>query len=81
MQILNLPDFKAIEDLVNLLLEPVRISLPTFEELKSWVQKDKKKSGHTVGFSLPDRIGSCGWDIPVEEHFIKESFDYLAQVH
>lgn len=81
MEILNLPDFKAIEDLVNQLLEPVRISLPTFEELNSWIQKDKKKSGQKVGFSLPDRIGSCGWDIPVEEHFIKESILYLAQVH
>ena len=80
MGLLNNEDFISIEEIVFQLLDPVRNSLPTFETLIRWVRMDKKKKGETVGFSLPDRIGSCGWDIPVDEGLIAESLQWLTQV-
>ena len=76
--LLNNEDFNAIVRLVDQLLDPVRISLPTFEELNRWMKMDKKKSNSVIGFSLPDRIGSCGWDIPVDEEIIADSFQWLT---
>lgn len=79
MGLLNNEDFISIERMVNRLLDPVRNSLPTFEALIRWIRMDKKKKGETVGFSLPDRIGSCGWDIPVNDGMIADSLQWLTQ--
>ncbi|HUR31292.1 MAG TPA: 3-dehydroquinate synthase family protein, partial [Saprospiraceae bacterium] len=78
--LLNNEDFNAIVRIADQLLEPIRISLPTFAELNRWMMRDKKKSNAIIGFSLPDRIGSCRWDIPVDEQVISDSFQWLAQV-
>ncbi len=80
MGLLNNTDFNSIVRLVDLLLDPVRISLPTFEKLNSWIIMDKKKSGSRIGYSLPDRIGSCGWDIAVEDKVVADSLQWLTQV-
>lgn len=79
--LLNNDDFKSIVSVVNRLLDPVMNSLPTFTELTEWMIMDKKKSKGRIGFSLPDRIGSCGWDIPVEEKVVMESFEWLTQAN
>ena len=76
--LLNNIDFKAIVKVVDRLLEPVSIPIPTFSALKEWVTMDKKKKGGEVGFSLPDKIGSCGWGIPVEDQVIARSLDWLT---
>jgi 3-dehydroquinate synthase len=74
-------DFTSIVKLIRELLEPVKISLPTFDELKDWIGMDKKKSGGLVGYSLPDRIGSCGWDIPVNEKVVEDSYHWFTQAN
>lgn len=80
--LLNLTDFEAIVALVTRLLKPEIESLPEFEKIRNWIQRDKKKSDNQVGFSLPDGIGSCRWDIVVENKIIEDSFDWLrAQVN
>ncbi len=66
-----------IVELITRLLRPKVTSLPDFEMIQPWLLKDKKKSGSRVGFSLPDSIGSCRWDVAVKEEIIVESFDWL----
>jgi 3-dehydroquinate synthetase len=62
-------------------LIPKVTSLPEFEMIQPWLLKDKKKSGGRIGFSLPDSIGTCRWDVAVNDSIIVESFDWLkAQV-
>ncbi|HZV69246.1 MAG TPA: 3-dehydroquinate synthase [Saprospiraceae bacterium] len=79
--ILNKADFEAITALINRLLSPEVVSLPGVEEILPWIAGDKKKSNGRVGFSLPDQIGSCRWDIPVEENAIIDGFERVrAQV-
>ncbi len=77
--LLNNEDFETIVTRIDVLLDPVRISLPTFELLNTWLNLDKKKSGARIGFSLPDRIGSCKWNIPVEDQVIKDCLSWLSQ--
>jgi len=77
MGLLNPTDFEAITGLILRLLHPEMTFLPDFALVRPWIMKDKKKSGGKVGFSLPDAIGNCRWDIPVEDNTLKESFDWL----
>ncbi|MBK9984959.1 MAG: 3-dehydroquinate synthase [Saprospiraceae bacterium] len=81
MGLLNSADFESITQVISRLLSPEVVSLPGVEMVLPWIGGDKKKSKGRVGFSLPDKIGSCGWDIPVEENAIIESFEWVrAQV-
>ncbi len=81
MGLLNSTDFESIMEVISRLLSPEVVSLPGVEIVLPWIGGDKKKSKGRVGFSLPDKIGSCGWDIPVEENVIIESFEWVrAQV-
>ncbi len=78
MGLLNNQDFNAIVSLADRLLSPVQISMPTFEELRPALSRDKKTSSGSTGYSLPDTIGSCRWDVPVEDKVIIESFHWLS---
>jgi len=80
MGLLNDQDFEAIAALIYRLLDPVMDSLPTFEALNRLIISDKKKQHGNIGYSLPDRIGSCGWDIPVENKALELSYLWLTQV-
>lgn len=73
-------DFKSIIDLILRLLSPCEVTLPTIDALQPWIQGDKKKSEGHVGYSLPDGLGSCKWDIKVEEILARESLDWVNQV-
>lgn len=73
-------DFKSIIDLIQRLLSPCEVTLPTIDALQPWLRGDKKKSGDSVGYSLPDSIGTCRWDIKVEELLVSESLDWVNQV-
>jgi 3-dehydroquinate synthase len=77
--LLNNIDFKAIEKVVDQLLDPVKITIPTFNTLEQWIRRDKKKKDGQTGFSLPDRLGSCGWDIPVQKDLITGCLEWLSQ--
>jgi 3-dehydroquinate synthase len=76
IQLLNEVDFEAIESLLNRLLSPVSAGLPEYKLIRPWLGKDKKKSNQKVVYSLPDRIGSCRWDIPVDEAIVEECFEW-----
>ena len=78
--LLGKEDFKSIIDLILRLLSPCEVTLPTIDALRPWLQGDKKKSGGSVGYSLPDSIGTCRWDIKVEETLVMESLDWVNQV-
>ncbi len=78
MGMLDDKDFQAIIELIHRLLGQVEVTLPSIEEIRPWIQGDKKKSSGQVGFSLPDRIGSCGWNIHVEDQVIASGLDWLA---
>lgn len=71
-------DFHRIISLIVRLLRPSEVTLPTMDVLLHWLQGDKKKFGGVIGYSLPDRIGSCAWDIAVEEPYITESLKWLS---
>ena len=78
--LLSTPDFEAIIDVIMRMLNIA--PLPDVEDVIPWLMKDKKRSGGRVGFSLPDGIGSCRWDIPVDIEIVRESFGWLhAQVN
>ena len=78
--LLKASDLEVIIDVVMRLL--IFAPLPDVEDVIPWILKDKKRLGGRVGFSLPDGIGSCRWDVPVEIEKVKESFDWLhAQVN
>lgn len=81
LDLMNSTDFESIREVIFRILSPEVVSLPGVEMVLPWIEGDKKKSKGRVGFSLPDRIGSCGWDIPVEEKVIIDSFEWVrAQV-
>ncbi len=71
-------DFERIIGLIGQLLSPSEVTLPSFEELQYWLAGDKKKSMGRIGYSLPDRIGSCGWDIYVKENEVADSLHWLG---
>ncbi|MDZ4748983.1 MAG: 3-dehydroquinate synthase family protein [Saprospiraceae bacterium] len=73
-------DFKGIIELIQRLLRPCEVTLPSMDALKPWLLGDKKKTGGSVGYSLPDGIGSCRWDIKLEEKQVWESLDWVNQV-
>jgi 3-dehydroquinate synthase len=80
--ILNDTDFEAIIDLIFRLLRPDVALMPEFQMIEPWMAKDKKKTNNRVGYSLPDGIGSCRWDIHVNAQIVEESFDWVrAQVN
>lgn len=76
--LLDTKDFQSIIGLIHRLLGQVEVTLPPIEKIRPWIQGDKKKTNGRVGFSLPDRIGSCGWNILVEEQDLAMSLDWLA---
>jgi 3-dehydroquinate synthase len=78
MGLLDDKDFQSIIELIHRLLGQVEVTLPSVEEIRPWISGDKKKTNGQVGFSLPDRIGSCGWNIVVKEHDIANSLEWLA---
>ena len=78
MELLDDKDFQAIIELIHRLLGQVEVTLPSMEEIRPWLQGDKKKANGQVGFSLPDRIGSCSWNILVEDQVIAAGLDWLA---
>ena len=71
-------DYDATYDLIIRLLEPIRGTLPTFDDLKTLIGKDKKKSQGSIGYSLPGSIGSCKWDVKVEEQVSRECFQWIT---
>ena len=79
MGFLQEPDFIEIMKVIYGLLRPVEVPLPSVKELIPWISGDKKKMKGRVGFSLPDRIGSCGWNIAVENQVLEESFQWLVE--
>ena len=60
---LTTADFEKIHNLIFRLLDPPRIELPAFEELKPWMIRDKKNISQTLSFSLPRGIGACQWGL------------------
>ena len=78
MGLLDGKDFQAIIGLIHRLLGQVEVTLPSIKEIQPWLLGDKKKANRKVGFSLPDRIGSCGWNIHVEDQVMAAGLDWLA---
>ncbi len=66
-------EFLLITGLILRLLGSSEVPLPPADQLIPWIQRDKKKSNGRTGFSLPERIGSCRWDIPVGDEVIADS--------
>ena len=79
MGLLNNDELNDIVKLVSRILKPFRITLPTFDHLKPFIALDKKNSGSRVFFSLPESIGSCRWDVLVENAIIQDSFQWFTQ--
>lgn len=71
-------DFNRIINLIRRLLRPIEVPLPGMEEMRIWLAGDKKKSYGRVMYSLPEKIGSCKWNIPVDEMIVIEALDWLA---
>ena len=61
--LLSKTDFEKIISLVSVLLEPIHRELPSYLDLKKWMEKDKKSTLSRLHFSLPTEIGSCRWDV------------------
>jgi len=71
-------DFQAIIDVIERLLGPYEVTLPSAGELDHWLSGDKKKSEGRIGYSLPERIGLCRWDLAVEQEMVEESMNWLS---
>lgn len=76
--IIGKEDFEAIIRLITRFLDTSEVTLPRVEQLEHWLKGDKKKIVGQVGFSLPDRVGSCLWEIPVEVQHLEESLNWLS---
>jgi len=76
--LLDNEDFQGIIGLIHRLLGKVEVTLPTMGEIHKWLLGDKKKVNGKIGFSLPDRIGSCGWNIEVDNLTLDKSFRWLS---
>ncbi len=76
--ILKNEEFERIIALIMRWLPPSEVNLPSLKTVAGWLEGDKKRSGGKVGFSLPDQIGSCQWDVHVEPHQIEHSLNWLA---
>lgn len=79
MQLLSGADFRIVTGFIADFLTLVQDPLPTFDELWPFIVKDKKNAEGQIRFSLPDKIGSCGWDIPVKKEIISDSYHWLTQ--
>jgi 3-dehydroquinate synthase len=77
-EMLSDEDFQRIVGLIHRLLGQVEVTLPSIIELQHWIEGDKKRAGGQVGYSLPDKIGSCRWDVPVDRQIMVKSFDWLS---
>jgi len=71
-------DFQAIIGLIERLLSPFELTLPPAGQLDHWLSGDKKKSKGRIGYSLPERIGLCRWDLAVEQEIVEESLNWLS---
>lgn len=69
---------KEIYDRIMQLLSPDLTILPTFEQLEAFMARDKKNLNDKIGFSLPDDIGSCQWNVNVPEEAIIRSLKWLS---
>jgi 3-dehydroquinate synthase len=78
MGLLGNEDFQAIILLIKRLLGPYEVTLPPAGKLAHWLSGDKKKSGGRVGYSLPERIGLCRWDMAVDQAIVEESLVWLS---
>lgn len=78
MGMLNVENFHRISTLVERLLGPFPLTLPTFEAIRQWIEKDKKNIFGKVAYSLPDAIGSCQWNVMVDQPIAKEAYDWLC---
>ncbi len=76
--LLKIEDFQRIITLIMRLLRPSEVTLPQIEQVQHWLLGDKKKINGRLGYSLPESIGSCRWDVMVEDRFIAESLNWLA---
>lgn len=67
---------------VSIVLQPILSSLnndiPTFEQIRPYLLKDKKNTSDKVNFSLLKSIGDCEHDHEVELELVKQSIDYLV---
>ncbi|MBU0696386.1 MAG: 3-dehydroquinate synthase [Bacteroidetes bacterium] len=50
------------------------------QELLEIMKNDKKNVSGKIGFSLPDKLGNCLFDIFVEENLIKKSLNYYRSL-
>ncbi len=75
---LETEEFNRIIALIMRLLRPSEVTLPRMDVLQHWLQGDKKKSKGILGYSLPDSIGSCQWDIQVEASHVEDSLNWLS---
>jgi 3-dehydroquinate synthase len=76
--LLSQEDFEDIVRLISKLLSPLEASVPSYEEIEGLLKKDKKNFAGKIGFSLPDGIGSCQWNVNVSEEMIRESIAWLS---
>ena len=71
-------DFEAIIGLIGRFLGPYEVTLPPAGMLWQWLAGDKKKSGGRIGYSLPERIGLCRWDVGVKPEHVELSLNWLS---
>jgi 3-dehydroquinate synthase len=77
--ILEKPVLEEIVTMMKRVIEPLDYHLPEYESLARWLKQDKKNRAGQILFSLPDRIGSCGWNLAANEEVIQESYEWLVQ--
>lgn len=50
----------------------ISVTLPSFEDIKEYLSQDKKNDGKGIRFSLLREVGSCEYDILVEDTVIRQ---------
>jgi 3-dehydroquinate synthase len=77
MGILSSDDADKIVVLIQRIMDFSDILIPPYDELITFMQRDKKAVRHELRFSLPDAIGSCRWDVEVKNP--KNALDWLSE--
>jgi len=70
-------EFENILTLINRLLAPAQIKLPTYDDLKPWMSRDKKNIDQNFSFSLPSTIGACQWGLADLD--VSAAIEWLAE--
>lgn len=75
-KLISKKELSEITDSLTKFFHPAKVGDISLETILELIKNDKKNSGNKFHFSLLNQVGSCLYDIEVNEAQIKKSIDY-----